>query len=99
MSSINFKISDEVKFDMLWSLLNTEYNEANDWAVTYSITSIYDDYAIAYNHEACEYERIYYEKDDNTDSLSVKKKEKCYILDVTEDEKNEVLEVLDKIRI
>ena len=33
MPKINFKLSDDDKFNALWSLLNTEYNEEGGWIV------------------------------------------------------------------
>ena len=87
MPKFNFKISDSQKYDMLFDLLNTEFNEEGNWIISYSICNIYDEYAIAYNYENGSYERIYYTKDDEKDSVVIDKKETCYIVDVTEDEK------------
>lgn len=88
MPNNNFKLSDSTKHDMLWDLLNPNYNESGNWTIDYSICDIYDEYAIAYKYETREYERIYYTKDDDKDSLTINKKKKCFIVDVTEDEKN-----------
>lgn len=88
MPDINFKLSDSQKHDMIWNLLNPNYNESGNWTVEYTLCDIYDDYAIAYKYETQEYERIYYTKDDKNDSLEINKKKKCYIVDVTEEEKN-----------
>ena len=87
MPKFNFKISDSQKYDMLFDLLNTDFNEKGNWIISYSICNIYDEYAIAYNYENGSYERIYYTKDDEKDSVTIDKKETCYIVDVTEDEK------------
>lgn len=87
MPKFNFKISDSQKYDMLFDLLNTDFNEEGNWTVSYSICNVYDEYAIAYNYENGSYERIYYTKDDEKDSVVIDKKETCYIVDVTEDEK------------
>lgn len=88
MPEINYKLSDRTKFDMLFNLLNPNCNESGNWTIEYSISDIYDDYAIAYSYEHQNYERIYYTKDDKTDSLQIDQKVKCYIVDVTEEEKN-----------
>ena len=88
VSNINFKLSDSQKHDALWSLLNPNYSEEGNWEVNYMICDIYDDYALAYNYETTSYERIYYKKDDESDSLKVENREKCYIIDVTENEKS-----------
>lgn len=43
MPKLMFKLSDNQKFDFLWSLLNSNYNEENGWIVDYSICDIYDE--------------------------------------------------------
>lgn len=87
MSFINYKISDSQKFQAIWSLLNTEYNEEAGWVVTYEICDIYDSYAIVRNYAEQKFERVYYTKDDSTDSLEITSKEDCYIVDVNAEEK------------
>ena len=87
MPKINFKLSDDEKFSALWSLLNTEYNEEGNWAVSYGIAAIYDEYALTRSYETGDYERVYYTKDDEKDSVVINSKEKCFIVDVTEKEK------------
>lgn len=87
MAFINYKISDSQKFNAIWSLLNTEYTEEKGWVVTYDICEIYDKYAIVRNYEAQKFERIYYTKDDSTDSLEITSREDCYIVDVNSEEK------------
>lgn len=88
MPEINYKLFDRTKFDMLFDLLNPNFNESGNWTIEYSISDIYDDYAIAYSYEHQNYERVYYTKDDKNDSLVINEKKKCYIVDVTEEEKN-----------
>lgn len=92
---INFKLSDDQKYSVLWSLLNTEFNEEGNWTQTYSINSVYDDYAIAFNLETGDYERVYYIKDDSSDEITIGERVKCFIIDVTETEKN----TLDTLRL
>lgn len=87
MPKINFKLSDDNKFSALWSLLNTEYNEEGGWMVTYGIVSIYDAYAVVHSYETGDYERVYYTKDDEKDSVAIDSKEKCFIIDISEKEK------------
>lgn len=84
----NFKLSDSQKHDMLFNLLNPNFNENGGWVIEYSICDVYDEYAIVYNYENQGYERIYYTKDDSQDSLEINEKKKCYIVDVTEEEKS-----------
>lgn len=88
MPKVNFKLSDNQKHDALWTLLNTEYTEESGWVVSYAIADIYDEYALVYNYEEKGYERVYYAKDDETDSVSITEKKKVFVVDVTEDEMN-----------
>lgn len=90
---MNFKLSDNQKYNMIWSLLNSRFNEENDYIMDYSVCDIYDEYAVVFKFETSAYERAYYTKDDKTDSLSIDKMEDCYIVDVNEEEKR-ALEVL-----
>ena len=94
MPKINFKLSDDQKYSVLWVLLNPEYNEEGKWTVTYSISAVYDDYALAYSYETGEYCRAYYIKNDETDTIELGDIVKCYVLDVTENEK----QTLDTLR-
>jgi len=96
MPKINFKLSDDQKFEMLWTLLNPNYNEENNWTVDYSIMSVYDEYAVCRNYAENCFERVYYEKNNENDSCYVCGKKKCYIVDVTEEEKI-ALDALQKI--
>lgn len=84
---VNFKLSDAQKHDGLFSLLNEQYNEENGWMITYAICDVYDEYAVCYNYEAQQFERVYYTKDDASDSLTLGDRIRCYIVDVTEKEK------------
>ena len=84
---LNFKLSDNAKFNAIWSLLNVNYNEANDWAVEYGIVDIYDEYAVVRNYFEGTFERVYYTKNDETDSVELGDRVRCYFLDVTEAEK------------
>lgn len=88
MSVINYRLSDNQKFNAIWSLLNTNYNEEGGWAVDYNICEIYDDYALVKNYSENCFERVYYTKDDENDTVYVCGKKKAYILDVTEEELN-----------
>ena len=77
---INFKLSDKQKYDAIWTLLNPEFNEEGGWTSSYTVCDVYDEYAIAYNYEEGCYERVYYTKDDSTDSLTIELNK--YIRDV-----------------
>lgn len=84
----NFKLSDDEKYNAIWDLLNVRYNEENDYIIDYMICNVYDDYAVVFNFAENIYERVYYVKNDDNDSLEITKKERCYIIDVNEEEKN-----------
>lgn len=90
---MEFKLSDNQKFNMLWTLLNERFNEENGYMIDYVICDVYDEYAVIFNVNEGNYERAYYTKEDSSDSLRVDKKEACYIVDVNENEKH-ALEVL-----
>lgn len=87
MPRINFKLSDDQKYSMIFDLLNPDYNEEHDWDINYIISEVYDAYAVVFNCKEKHYERAYYTKDDSTDSVSIEKMEDCFIVDVTESEK------------
>ena len=84
---MNFKLSDNQKYNMLWTLLNDRFNEENEYIMDYAICEVYDEYAVVFKFETGEYNRAYYTKNDETDSLSIDKMEVCYIVDVNEAEK------------
>ena len=84
---LNYKLSDNAKFNAIWSLLTLNYNEANDWLIEYDICEIYDEYAVVRNYSEGIFERVYYTKNDETDSVELGERVRCYFLDVTEAEK------------
>ena len=83
----NFKLSDDQKYSMLFDILNPQFNEEGGWALNAIITDVYDEYAVIVNMENGNYERVYYSKDDSEDKVEVLSRKRCYIVDVTEDEK------------
>lgn len=87
MDSIMFKLSDNQKFDYLFELLNPNCNEAGGWVMNYGICEVYDEYAVVCNYAEHKFERVYYTKNDETDSLEITNREQCYIIDVNESEK------------
>ena len=84
----NFKLSDDAKYRQIFDLLNPNCNEEGNWEMNYMIVDVYDDYCVAYNFDDQSHERVYYSKDDANDVVTISEKKKCYIVDVTEDEKN-----------
>jgi predicted transcriptional regulator len=93
MPTITFKVSDNQKHDFLWSLLNVNYNEENGWVVEYGICDIYDEYAIVRNYAEGKFERVYYTKNDETDSLEITRREDCFIVDVNATEKEALAKI------
>ena len=88
---LNYKLSDNAKFNALWSLLNVNYCEAGNWTIEYDICEIYDEYAVVRNYSEGCFERIYYIKNDETDSVEITNRTRCFIMDVTEAEKTALL--------
>lgn len=86
--NINFKISDNQKYDLLFSSLNTNFNEEGDWLVEYGIVEIYDEYALVVNYESKAFERVYYAKNEETNEVEITSRERCYIVDINDEEKN-----------
>lgn len=96
MPTMNFKLSNNQVFNAIWSLLNTNFTEEGEWSVNYSICEVYDDYALVVNHETGEYERVYYTKDNETDSVELGERARVYVIDVTADERK-TLEAIQAI--
>jgi hypothetical protein len=85
---LNYKLSDNAKFNALWSLLNVNYCEEAGWVIEFDICEIYDEYAVVRNYAEGIFERIYYTKNDETDSIEITSRTRCYIMDVSESEKS-----------
>jgi FtsZ-binding cell division protein ZapB len=94
---MEFKLSDNQKLNMIWTLLNPNCNEEGGWEMEYSVCEVYDEYALAFNYAKNGYERVYYTKGDETDSVALDRKETAYIIDVNEEEKR-ALDMLHSIR-
>lgn len=84
---VNYKLSDNQKHMGLWSLLNPNCTEEGNWEVNYEICDVYDNYAVCWNYENQIFERVYYTKDDEKDTVEITSKEQCFIVDVTAAEK------------
>ncbi len=94
--TVNYKLSDNQKSNMLFSLLNPNFNEEGEWELTYMICQVYDEYALAFNVNENGYVRVYYTKDDATDSVEITNQEVAYVVDVNEKEKK-ALEALHEL--
>ena len=84
--TLNFRLSHDQIFSQIWDLVNPNYTEEGGWLYENSVSNVYDDYALIYNYEEASYYRVYYTKDDTTDTLSLGEKVKVFVVDVTEDE-------------
>lgn len=85
--NITFKLSDAQKHDILFGLLNPNFNEEGGWVIECIPCDIYDDYALVVNYADGSYERVYYTKDDAEDKIEITGRERCYIVDVNTEEK------------
>ena len=85
--NINFKLSDSQKHDLLFNLLNPNFNEEGGWMIECVPCEIYDDYALVLNYADTSYERVYYSKNDADDKIEITARERCYIVDVNTAEK------------
>lgn len=86
--NINFKVSDNQKHDFLFNSLNPNFNEEGGWVVECGLVEVYDEYAIVVNYADGTLDRVFYTKNDETDTIEITGKERCYIVDVNEEEKN-----------
>ena len=91
--NINFKLSDSQKHDILFNLLNPNFNEEGSWTVDCVVCDVYEEYALVVNYADASYERVYYSKNDAEDKIEITKRERCYIVDVNTEEK-EALDAL-----
>jgi hypothetical protein len=91
--NINFKLSDSQKHDILFNLLNPNFNEEGGWMIETAVCEIYADHLIAFNYADGTYERVYFTRDDAEDKIEITSRERCYIVDVNDAEK-EALESL-----
>lgn len=85
--NINFKVSDNQKHDFLFNSLNPNFNEEGGWVVDCGIVEVYDEYAIVVNYADGTLDRVFYTKNNETDTIEITGKERCYIVDVNEEEK------------
>ena len=85
---LNYKLSDNAKHDAIWTLLNVNYTEEANWQIDCDVCEVYDSYAVVRNYTDNCWERVYYTKNDENDSVEITNRERCYIMDVSENEKN-----------
>lgn len=67
MDKTLFRLSDNEKADILFDLINPNFNEEGNWELNGIVTDVYDDYALYVNQTG--YHRAYYTKDGDNVSL------------------------------
>jgi hypothetical protein len=88
----SYKLENNETYCLMMDLLNPGYDESGEIGCV--ICDINDQYALIKNHETQSYERAFYgKKDEQSESTEILNREQCYVLDITESEK----EALDKI--
>ena len=92
MPTLNFKLSDGQKHNLLFSALNPNYNEEGNWTIDCAICEIYDEYALVFNYETGKYSRAYYTKNED-DTITLGDVVDTFIVDVTETEYNTLMAV------
>jgi hypothetical protein len=86
LEQILFRLSDRDKANLIWNAINPNYNAENGWKINFWIVDVFDEYALVVSEEDGSYSRAYYTKND--ESVAIDKMETCYVIDVTEAEKN-----------
>ena len=82
MDKTLFRISDNQKADILFDLINPNFNEEGGWQLDGIVTEVYDDYALCVSPTG--YKRVYYTKDG--DNISIGESIEVQIVDVTTSE-------------
>ena len=93
MPTLNFKLSDSQKYEALFHALNPSFNEEGGWLIEYSICDVYDEYVLVWNYETSKYLRIYYTKDDETNTVTIGNAVAVFIIEVTETEYNTLMTI------
>ena len=92
MPTLNFKLSDGQKHELLFYALNPNFTEEGNWTIECSICEIYDEYALVWNYETNKYARAYYTKNED-DTITLGDVVDAFIVDVTETEYNTLMAV------
>lgn len=87
MPNVTFKLSDNEKHNKIFTSLNPAFNEEGGWVIEYSVLDVYENYALCFNYETGSYEQVDYTKNDAEDTVVLGERRKCYIVDITENEK------------
>lgn len=81
MEFLNFRLSDNEKYDLIFKALNPQYEES--YEMEYFILSVYDEYVICQDRNMKNF-RAYYTKNDETNTVELGEKIEVFIVDVTE---------------
>ena len=87
---VKYRLSDDQKWQALWSLLNSDYESEDGWDYRYNILSVYDDYALCFDCDTNSYVRAYYEKNDAEESIQITDMKQVFVMDVTGEEKTTI---------
>jgi hypothetical protein len=83
-----FRLSDHEKANILFDLLNPNFTAEGNWECSLEILDVYDEYCVCFDVAARKYVRVYYTKDDATDSVVIGDIVDVKIVDVSETEYN-----------
>ena len=82
----DFRLSDNEKYDLIFTALNPNYTEEGGWALDYYIMDVYDEYALCKKKKDYSCVRAYYTKDNASDTVTLGEIVNVKIVDITESE-------------
>lgn len=86
MNIADFRLSDNEKYDLIFTVLNPNYTEEGGWALDYYIMDVYDEYALCKKKKDYSCVRAYYTKDNAADTVTLGEIVNVKIVDITESE-------------
>lgn len=92
LNAIIFKLSDSQKANKIFLALNAE-----EWK--YYVHEVYDDYAIVYDYEAESFGRVFYEKDDEAETVTLTSDVEVMYAEFLTETERDTLNVLRDLRI
>lgn len=85
MEKLNFKLSDNEKFELLFMAMNPNCDAEHNFEISNMIGEVYDDYFISYNLGEDKTYKVFYTK--NEDSVEIGESEEVFVEYVTKAEK------------
>ena len=85
MEKINFKLSDNEKYELLFEAMNPNCDAEHNFEVSHMIGEVYDDYFISYDLENEKIFKVFYTK--NEDSVEIGESEEVFVEYINEVEK------------